>query len=91
MANHSADLSRIQPQQQGIPVAARNPMPVSRGSMFAGVPAPRPNQHVTPKMIRVSGLPAGTPALDLAPVPPSSVYEPPEEVRAASPLPDSLA
>jgi hypothetical protein len=84
MATHTVDVTRVQLVQQGIPVSPKNPMPVSRGSMFASVPAPRPNQHVTPK-IRVSGLPAGTPALDVAPVPPASIYsEPPAKVTAES-------
>jgi hypothetical protein len=85
--NHSVDTSRIQPAQ-GILVSkdstkhpALRDMPGSRGSAYAGVPAPTRNQRVTPK--RAFRVP-GTPDLPTMPVPPASVYqEPPEHVTGS--------
>jgi hypothetical protein len=86
MAEFTIDTSRIQPQDQGVRVPAKQPMPVSRGSVFASVPAPRPNERRVPKT-EVRNLPAGTPELDVAPVPRTSVYKEPEKVTAESVLP----
>ena len=87
MPRPTVDISRIQPAQGVLVNKANTPgvrdMPPSRGSMYASEPVPTKNVPRKPKLT-VANLPPGTPDLDLAPVPPASVYEePPAKVTAS--------
>jgi hypothetical protein len=58
MAEFAVEVSRVQPQDQGIRVPAKHPMPPSRGSMFAAVPAPHPNERIKePEQVRAGSVP----------------------------------